>query len=354
MLLLLCLLAGATNHGHAKESPPVTRIAFGACSREQKKQPLWEHINAAQPDLFLFLGDNIYGDTDDMNVLREKYARQKAHPQYQKLRRNSRVLATWDDHDYGRNDAGAEYPQKAASQQVFLDFFEEPQDSERRNREGVYGAWEFGEKGRRLQVILLDTRYHRSSLKETPKRIQPRGRDYFGPYRPNTDPGATVLGEEQWQWLEMQLQKSADLRIIGTSIQLISNGHWWEKWGNFPTERARFFQLIRKTGANGVILLSGDRHFGEVSRMPPDEVPHGVGYPVHEFTSSGLTHARWFSPSGPNEHRIHPIHRGKNFGFIEIDWTARSLTVDIRDGNGEPAVSTRIQLDHLIAPEENQ
>ncbi|NIP97178.1 MAG: alkaline phosphatase family protein, partial [Akkermansiaceae bacterium] len=353
-MLPLLLLWPAANCPVRAEDPPaqpaVTRIAFGACSRQYKEQPLWRHINAAEPDLFLFLGDNIYGDTDDMMVLREKYAEQDAVPGFRELRENTRILATWDDHDFGRNDAGAEYPHKAASQQVFLDFFREPADSERRRREGVYGAWQFGESGTVVQVILLDTRYHRSALSETPKRERPKGRHYFGPYQPNTDPAATILGEEQWQWLEQELRKPADLRIIGSSIQLISNGHWWEKWGNFPAERTRFFRLIRETRANGVILLSGDRHFGEVSRLPADAPTHGVGYPLHEFTSSGLTHARWFSPSGPNEHRLHPIHRGKNFGFIEIDWPERSVTVDIRDSDGNTGISTTIRLDELAMP----
>ncbi len=351
--LVLLQLAVLTTHSpvHADDPPEVTRIAFGACAREYEEQPLWKPINAARPELFLFLGDNIYGDTDDMEILRGKYARLGSVPGYRQLRARTRVLATWDDHDYGRNDAGAEYPHKAASQQVFLDFFEEPDDSARRKREGVYGAWTFGENGRRLQVILLDTRYHRSALHEIPARQRPKGRSYHGPYQPNHDPEATILGSEQWRWLETQLRKPADLRLIGSSIQLISNGHCWEKWGNFPRERQRFFQTIRETRANGVILLSGDRHFGEASRLPAHEVSDGIGYPLYEFTSSGLTHARLFSPSGPNEHRIHPIHRGKNFGFITIDWKVRMLSIQIRNSDGMATVATTIRLDELTMPE---
>jgi alkaline phosphatase D len=72
------------------------------------------------------------------------------------------VLAVWDDHDYGANDAGAEYPMKAESQRMFLDFFGVAGDSPRRRRPGIYDARVFGPPGRRVQVILLDLRYFRS------------------------------------------------------------------------------------------------------------------------------------------------------------------------------------------------
>ncbi len=127
-----------------------------------------------------------------METLRKKYAQQDAVAGYQQLRRHTRVLATWDDHDFGRNDAGAEYEQRAASQQVFLDFFREPEDSERRKQQGVFGEWQFGEPGSVVQVILLDTRYHRSALSDLPKRKWPRGKDYLGPYQPSIDPNATI------------------------------------------------------------------------------------------------------------------------------------------------------------------
>lgn len=354
MLLLLASASGPAGHGIAGEPQQITRIAFGSCSRQSSKQPLWKPINAARPELFLFLGDNIYGDTDNMETLRKKYAQQDAVAGYQQLRRHTRVLATWDDHDFGRNDAGAEYEQRAASQQVFLDFFREPEDSERRKQQGVFGEWQFGEPGSVVQVILLDTRYHRSALSDLPKRKWPQGKDYLGPYQPSIDPNATILGESQWQWLREKLRKPADLRVLGTSIQLIPNAHAWEKWGNFPAERKRFFQLIRETRANGIVLLSGDRHHAEVSCMPADHPSHGVGYPIYEFTSSGLTHSRKSSPDSLDTHRIHPVFREKNFGLIQINWATRALTIEIRNDVGKPAITTNIGIDELIFPASNR
>ena len=100
-----------------------------------------------------------------MAVLKAKYEKAAAVPGYQKLLKTCPVLATWDDHDYGKNDAGVEYPQKDQSQQLFLDFYGIPKDSPRRTQKGVYDSVTYGPEGKRVQIIVLDLRYFRSPLK---------------------------------------------------------------------------------------------------------------------------------------------------------------------------------------------
>ncbi len=107
------------------------RAAFGSCAHQDKEQPIWEQVLAYDPELFIFLDDNIYGDTTDMAVLQAKYDKLAAKPGFQKLRAKSRIVATWDDHDFGCNDAGREYPKKAESKDIFLRFWQEPQGSPR-------------------------------------------------------------------------------------------------------------------------------------------------------------------------------------------------------------------------------
>ena len=157
-------LAFARADGPAAETT-LSRIAFGSCARQDQPQPIWDAVVAARPQLFILLGDNIYADTDDMNVLRAKYQILANQPGFKQLKQTCPLLATWDDHDYGANDSGAEYPKKAESQQVFLDFFGAPANDPRRTRPGVYSAQTFGPPGRRVQIILLDLRYFRSPLK---------------------------------------------------------------------------------------------------------------------------------------------------------------------------------------------
>ncbi|MBI1346891.1 alkaline phosphatase family protein [bacterium] len=338
---LLCvmtpLLASA-----ADPQTPLQRIAFGSCCNQNKQMWIWEDIVDAQHDVFLMIGDNIYGDSDDLAVLKSKWDQLGAVPKFQELRANCPVLATWDDHDYGKNDAGAEFAIKKESQQLFLDVFGEPADSPRRKQEGVYWSYLYGPEGKRTQIILLDTRYHRSPLKShgIPRE---KGKPYYGPYTDNTDTGATVLGETQWAWLKTQLEQPADLRIIASSIQVLPNEHQWEKWGNFPAERERLFRLLRETKANGVLLISGDRHHAEISRN--DAL---IGYPLYDVTSSSLN-----QPGSPtderNAHRKGEIYRLMNFGVIEIDWDTQpvGITLQIRDLYGKPVLSDHITLSEL-------
>src|SRR5262245_59407345 len=173
---------------------PLSRIVFGSCADQERKLPIWEAIVAAKPELFLFIGDNIYADTTDMKVMKEKYDKLGAMPGYQKLLKTCPLMAVWDDHDFGKNDAGEEYRKKKESQQLFLEFFKEPKDSPRWKQEGLYEARVVGPPEQSIQIIMLDTRYFRSALK---KRKFVPGQ---GSYIPNTDPAATILGKNQWQW----------------------------------------------------------------------------------------------------------------------------------------------------------
>lgn len=323
----------------------LSRIAVGSCARQNREQPIWDAVVAARPELFLFIGDNIYGDTEDMDVLRAKYAQLGAQPGYQKLKAACPILAVWDDHDYGVNDGGRDYPKRVESQQVFNDFFETPADSPRRSRPGIHDAHIFGPAGKRVQVILLDTRYFRSPLKARPANDRRRG-----PYAPDDDPAATMLGEEQWRWLDAELQKPAEVRIIASSVQVIPNEHHWEKWGNMPRERRRLFELIRKHKAGGVIFVSGDRHLAEISRLDVGSEESGVSYPLYDLTSSSLN-----QPSGggnenePNRHRLGKNYLLVNFGAITIDWTATDPTIDltVHDVEGKPVRQTTFKLSEL-------
>lgn len=338
------------------DGPVMSRIAFGSCAKQDKEQPIWDAVVETEPQAFLFLGDNIYADTEDMEVMRAKYALLGKQPGYQKLKKTCPILATWDDHDYGVNDGGAEYPRKKEAQQVFLDFFEAPKDDPRRSREGVYSSQVFGPVGKRVQIILLDARYFRSPLKTGYKPGQP-GDGYRGKYAPNDDPKATVLGEAQWRWLKEQLQQPAELRLIGSGVQVIADEHGSEMWGNFPLERKRLFNLIRDTRANGVVLLSGDRHLAEIARLPADH-KLGVGYPLYDITSSSLnapsgnfTKAKVRFANEINSYRLGLTFFDTNFGTVHVDWDQADPVVrcQVRDEAGAVILQQRVTLGQLKA-----
>jgi len=318
-------------------------IAFGSCARQNQPQPIWETIIAAKPNLFLFMGDNIYGDTTDMNVLRGKYKQLGEQPGYQALKKICPVLATWDDHDYGENDAGKEFAPKTESQKVLVEFFEDPKESPRHNRPGVYLSACYGPPEKCVQVILLDTRYFRDALaRRTTPRLPAQG-----PYGPTSDEKATILGADQWSWLREQLQVPARLRLIVSSIQVGAEAHGFEQWANFPAEQRRFFDLLKETKAAGVLVLSGDRHFAEITRVPPEQT--GLKYPLYDITASSLNQA--LRNVSPNALRVGETVPDANFGLLRIDWSQADpqLTVEIRDTKGAVRLQQALPLSALNA-----
>ncbi|WP_066507680.1 alkaline phosphatase D family protein [Rufibacter sp. DG15C] len=314
----------------ANAQTPLVTLALGSCNSTERDQPLWTEILKNNPQLWIWLGDNIYGDTEDMRVLKAKYNQQKQHPDYQNLYQQIPVIGVWDDHDYGRNNAGKEYPFKVQSARLFWDFLDEPAKSPNRKHKGVYSSHTYGPVGKQVKVLLLDGRYNRDSLMgQEPKYGENKKGD--------------LLGEAQWRWLERELRNSkAQFHLIGTGLQIIPNDHGYERWGNFPKARTRLFNLIAKTKAANVILLSGDRHFAEISRMTWPGVP----YPIFEFTSSGLTHS-WMSGfvHEENQYRVGQMHDKLNFGVLRFHWDQTPYQVDfeIRGKNNRLHQKTQVR-----------
>jgi alkaline phosphatase D len=334
-----------SKYGHSgvasvDKKEPVSRVLFGSCTKQNQPMPIFETIVNQRPELFIFLGDNIYADTTDMEVMRAKYAKLKADTGFAKLMKTCPVLATWDDHDYGANDAGSDYPKRVESQRIFVDFWGDSETSPRRKRAGVYDARVFGPEGKRLQVILLDTRYFRGPLKTGERRVG-------GPYLPNDDKSITMLGEAQWKWLEQQLRVPAEVRIIASSIQCIAESSGQETWSNLPHERQRLFKLIANTKANGVVIVSGDRHWAELS-----VAKETTSYPIYEITASSFNQLHARGTPTDNRYRADPttFHR-ENFGVINIDWERddASVKLQVLDIDGKVQIEKLLTLRQLQA-----
>ncbi len=343
----------------ADEAKQLQRIAFGSCTQQMRDAPLLNTVVDVNPDLFLMIGDVVYPDINDeatsvlenwpnqnsLERIRQVYDQMAAKPEYQSLQNNIPMMAVWDDHDYGTNDGSADFSLKDKTQQLFLDFFNEPTDSERRMTPGIYDAKMFGPEGQRIQIILLDTRYFRTPpLPDARSDEVKRSLNIAGRYAPNPDPAATILGEIQWQWLKEQLKQSADLRFLVSSYPVVPTELGRDAWGNFPLERQRLFNLIEETNANGVIILSGDVHFAEISQT--DE----GSYPLLDFTSSALAAPSTGNENFANSFRISETYSGVNFGLVEIDWEARpspSVKLKTIGLQGQTVFEHRVQLDKL-------
>jgi len=318
----------------------LTRIAFGSCNHQNAPQHMWAQVASANPQLFLMIGDNVYGDNGwdadaGLESLRSAYALQASHPEFAQFRAKFPMMATWDDHDYGLNDAGGNFPMRRWAEELFETFWNS--SAEVRGRDGIYDSSITGPEGKRVQVILLDTRFFRSDLKRV---AWSKERPPLGGYVPDDNPAKTVLGAEQWAWLEAELAKPADLRIVVSSTQVITQAHQYEGWTNFPAERAKLFDALSAREASGLVLLSGDRHAAGIYQTTHK------GETMWELTSSSLNLS--FGSDNdrstarePDATRITKFFSEENYGLIDIDWKAKKLTMTLK-GNTSQALAEQV------------
>jgi alkaline phosphatase D len=307
----------------------LTRIAFGSCNHQSAPQHMWAQIAAQNPQLFLMIGDNVYGDNGwdadaGLESLRKSYALQASHPEFTGFRARYPMMAMWDDHDFGLNDAGASFPMRRWGEELFETFW--GSSDAVRSRPGVYESTITGPEGKRVQVILLDTRFFRSDL----KRMEwSRERPPLGVYLPDADPAKTMLGADQWAWLEQELAKPADLRILVSSVQVITDAHQFEGWTNFPSERAKLYDLLAGREDSGLVMLSGDRHAAGIYKA------EHKGETLWELTSSSLNLAFGndndrSTAREPDASRVGKFFSVENYGLIDIDWQAKALTMTLK------------------------
>lgn len=308
----------------------INKVAFASCMNQDAPAPLWTDILNSKPDLFLFMGDNIYGSHTSQQPIAEQYKKLDTIPEYVQVREKIPFLATWDDHDFGMRDGGADWIGKDNAKRDFLNYWGYSRNSIPVEQGGVYHAKIIGPKKKTVQVIMLDTRYYRSPLKDAPG-MEGKAMDYV----PQDD--GTVLGNAQWEWLEAQLKRPADLRFIVSSIQLIANDPKFEKWGNFPKERQRFFDLLKKLKTRNVILLSGDRHVASISKMDLK----GYG-PLYEITSSSINRPNNYPDA--DSHYVGTTYSKENFGLAQIDWHKKTVKAEIRGSNNEVVNAVEIKF----------
>lgn len=317
ILLFICVWnISYGNRADFHDGKVLEKITFGSCNKHDKAQPLWDKVVEINPDIWIWLGDAVYADTrifpmmwipSSLETMKGRFDAQRNNSKYQNLLQTTSVIGVWDDHDYGNNNGGKSYLNRLQSQGIYLDFLDEPKDSVRRKREGLYVSYSYGIPGKIVKVILLDVRSHYEG----------------GLFSKNCD----MLGKEQWDWLKDQLEDaSADLTIIGNGLQVLSDIPFSEKWMSCRSNLDRLIWLTQQYPR--VIFLSGDVHFSEVNCYNATS----TGYPLYEFTSSGLTHSCSASllPSEvchwtlknvvASRYRVSKVVTNLSFGSIAIDW----------------------------------
>lgn len=299
------------------EGPADFRVAFGSCARLQfdSEQKIFTAVMASEPDLFFWLGDNIYADSEAPEAIADTYRRQRAVDRLQPLIRSTPQLAIWDDHDFGYNDADSRNPIRDQSLAIFRRYWANPA-SGTPETPGVFFRHSWGG----VDFFHLDGRYHRDPT-DTPD-----------------GPAKTMLGAGQLAWLKAGLKASkAPFKILvsGTGWSLAERPG--DSWAAYQHERDQLFDFIRDQKITGVVGLSGDTHVGELNCIPRSEQG---GYDIYDLCSSPLAQSpndKW--PDQVPEVRIRPLYaKGVNFGLLEFSMTGATptLTYNLYDVMGAP------------------
>jgi alkaline phosphatase D len=326
----------------------VRTLAFGSCAQAEKPMPVLDVAIQQKPDLFVWLGDNVYGDTQEISTLEKAYQALGNNPWFQRLDSATRLLATWDDHDYGWNDAGRHYPLKEDSKEVFLNFWDDPRDAPRRNREGIYTSYLFDGGKQDVHVILLDTRTFRDNLLRSQSILLEGSENftYMADYEPQRNADSTILGSSQWRWLEKQLTIEADYRIIASSTQFGIEWNGYESWSNFPHEQAKMRALIsksqrQKASAVPIVFISGDVHYAEISKLSTQDGNDPLE--IYDITSSGITSTWDFATKNTN--RIAGPIMENNVGILHLGRPGKArISAEIWDASGQ------LRIEHPVLP----
>ena len=277
---------------------------------------MWKEVMGENPNLWIWLGDNVYADTEDMEKMKADYDLQKSHPDYQAMLQKTSVIGVWDDHDFGANDIGKEYPMKDESRDLLFDFLDVDKSNEAWNRKGAYQSYNYTQNNKTLKIILLDVRYFRDSLvwSANPKAAQ-------------INETGDILGDDQWKWLENQLSDGkVDFFIVGSGIQVLAKNHNFEKWANFPMAKTRLLGLVADKVSVPLIFITGDRHISEVSRLALE----GYNFPLYDITSSSLT-SPWNEQSpDPNDLRVDDIVYPVNFAVMTVSWNTKFPSLQLK------------------------
>ena len=304
-LSFFLLLISSSNFIYAES----IKIGLGSCLDQDYPQPIWQSIKKEDLNYFIFLGDNVYGDTRYGSLRKMKSAYDKQKKVLPDFLNDISIFSIWDDHDFGINDGGADYRFKRRAQELYLDFWEITKDDDRSNREGIYFSKNEIFFDKKFKFIFLDTRFFRSKLKGKKSN-----------YIENIEPDATILGNAQWTWLENELKSDFDFLFIFSSIQIIAKDHRFEKWSNFPIERAKLFELLEQFN-DKTILFSGDRHRAGIYRK------NGI----IEVTSSSMNKPG-SSFSETDSYLIGKTYPQENYGVLEI--LENTIHIKIKDIKG--------------------
>jgi len=311
----------------------ILTLGFGSCLHQDRSMAILKTIEKKELDLFMFIGDNVYGDQEDgeLDKLIRTYKQQ--YNNLENFLKNVSTEFIWDDHDFGLNDGGSDYRYKDRAKELFLETWKIPSQDPRRLRDGLYFDKMIEKNGLKVHLIFLDNRTFKSEWKLTDE-FNKEGKER---YVKDFDPDKTLLGKKQWQWLKDKLNEDSNIKIILSSLQILSLGHGWESWDKLPLEREKLFNLIDESNLSNLFILSGDRHRGGFYSFKT-----GDNNDIYEFTSSSLNLPIPFNTEEKGPLRIGSTYRKANFGVVRI--FEDKVVMELTSNKGKVVNSLNVEI----------
>ena len=311
-----------------RENAPDFTVALGSCtyiSQPEVDRPgkpygsgyeIFTSIAGKNPNIMLWGGDNIYlreVDYDSKTGIYHRYTHTRSVKEMQPLLAKTQNFAIWDDHDFGPNDADRSYYFKSVTQKAFKDFWaNKSYGLDVAQTQGTFSTFNWGD----AQFFLMDDRFFKSpNDRITGER--------------------TLLGKEQLEWLIDALSSSrASFKIVVIGGQTINSAAKFENFETYPEEKKYLLSEIEKNKIRGVLFISGDRHFSELSMMPRENT-----YPLYDWTVSPLTSGVSNSAEKEeNKYRVPgSLFMQHNFGIMSFsgDKDNRQLKLSLFDKDGK-------------------
>lgn len=317
------LLAGSCNYIN---EPEVDRPGKPYGDRHD----IFDRMAAQQPDLTLWLGDNLYFrevDYSSPESMARRWAYERRQPFLQKLLRTGAHAAIWDDHDYGPNDANSSFVHKQAALELQQRYWA--------NRSyglpgtpGAFGTFSFND----VDVFLLDNRWYRDD--------------------PDlNDAQRAMYGAAQMRWLKNALLAStARFKLIAGGSQQLHKSPRGDSWMQYPAEREDFLKFLADSKLPGVLFLSGDVHRSEFAKL---ERP-GL-YPLHELTCSPLSSGTHYDEKLLERPGIIPgsvLLNERSFCKLRVEGTRaeRRIVVEQITADGQPRFRLSLSAADLGTP----
>lgn len=324
-----------------RTDPPDFTFALGSClyiNEEAYDRPgnpyggeffILENIAGLNPDFMLWLGDNVYlreADFFSKERMNHRYEHTRKTPELQNLLVSTAHYATWDDHDYGPNNSDRNYIHKREALSLFNAYWANPASGHDDDL-GVYHSFKWAD----VDFFMTDGRYHRA----------PNGL---------LDPSKPFLGDKQLQWLQDGLINSnAPFKIVVFGNQVLNTHSDNEVFATSKKEYDALMEFIIKHKINGVVFLSGDRHFSEILKVNFEKA-----YPLYEYTVSPLTAGpvrKLNDKEARNPLRLDgKLTNNRNFGMIKVEGKGdkRSLTLQNYNNMGELLWQHTIHKNELL------